>query len=423
MSGVARRAALGAARWMSSQMRCRATDGALIVPPSGPGSVGDEAMCEALACALARAGVTPITLLARAGVAPWPRLAGIERWANPTGPSAIRVAKVLSLMREHRFVFVVGADCVDGHYSPANSVQLLTLVDCAARMGCVSTLVGCSYKNGAHPDTGAALRAMHRDARLCSRDPVSRDRMARACGRPIELVADAAFMLEPQELSSDREVVESWFRAQAGRPIVGVNFNRQVLASDDSGRVDALLSSYASVLGRAHGERGASIVLIPHDYRREPNDETYADRLFARLSPELGDRVLRLPGRRTPGEIKHVAGMVDVVLTGRMHLAIACLGRGTPPACVTYQGKFEGLMKHFGLEGMTLDPERACDAGALWEMVSGAMARSGAMREQILSRLGSISAMSRQNFPDELRTRIEASLAAEEGSVQERVAV
>lgn len=87
-------------------------------------------------------------------------------------------------------------------------------------------------------------------------------------------------------------------------------------------------------------------------------------------------------------------------------------------------------MRHFGLEGMTLDPESACDAGALWEMVSGAMSRSGAMREQILSRLESISAMSRQNFPDDLRAKIEESLAAEKGAAgrdsgagRERVAV
>ncbi|MDX9911677.1 MAG: polysaccharide pyruvyl transferase family protein [Phycisphaerales bacterium] len=424
MSGVARELMHGAARAFSSMSRSRANDGALIIPPAGPGSLGDEAMCEAVACMLRRAGVSPITLLARPGLAPWPDLGGVGAYVDPSGGGVVRSARVLSLMRRHRYLFVIGADCIDGHYSVANSVQLITLVDCGARMGCIATLVGSSYKAGARSETARALRRVHPPARLCSRDPVSQERMSAASGRTIQLVADAAFMLEPRELMSDQELVRGWIEAQGDRPILGVNFNHQVLHGASQESVDALHASYVEVIRRSHRELDASILLIPHDYRREPNDATYADRLFARLSPELGDRILRLPGRRTPGEIKHVAGMVDVVLTGRMHLAIACLGRGTPPACVTYQGKFEGLMRHFGLEGMTLDPERACDADALWVMVSGAMSRSAAMREQIRSRLESIQAMSRQNFPDELRSKIEASLSAErDGAPRERVAV
>ena len=41
--------------------------------------------------------------------------------------------------------------------------------------------------------------------------------------------------------------------------------------------------------------------------------------------------------------------MVDLVLTGRMHLAIAALGMGTPPLCVAYMDKFEGLFHLFDI--------------------------------------------------------------------------
>jgi len=41
-----------------------------------------------------------------------------------------------------------------------------------------------------------------------------------------------------------------------------------------------------------------------------------------------------------------------------MHLSIAALGAGTPILGVTYQGKFEGLIKHFSLpDGVLSSPK------------------------------------------------------------------
>jgi polysaccharide pyruvyl transferase WcaK-like protein len=38
-----------------------------------------------------------------------------------------------------------------------------------------------------------------------------------------------------------------------------------------------------------------------------------------------------------------------------MHFVIACLGTGVPALGASYQGKFEGLYRHFGISTLLLD--------------------------------------------------------------------
>ncbi len=146
--------------------------GALIYPPSGPGSLGDEAMANGVAESLRAAGVSPVKLFARRGVVEWPSIPGVERYEREPASAIASLARLLKLFRRYRYVFVVGADCIDGHYAVQNSVRLLTVIDAAARAGCVSTLLGSSFSDRAHPDSCEALRHISHSARICARDPI-----------------------------------------------------------------------------------------------------------------------------------------------------------------------------------------------------------------------------------------------------------
>lgn len=54
---------------------------------------------------------------------------------------------------------------------------------------------------------------------------------------------------------------------------------------------------------------------------------------------------------KVPGaaNIKAITGLMDGVVSSRMHLAIAALGMNVPVLVSDYQGKFSGLFKHFRL--------------------------------------------------------------------------
>ena len=74
-----------------------------------------------------------------------------------------------------------------------------------------------------------------------------------------------------------------------------------------------------------------------------------AEDCYNAFTATFPDRVEMLRPPLNAWELKHLAGMVDLVLTGRMHLAIAALGMGTPPLCVAYMDKFEGLFHLFNI--------------------------------------------------------------------------
>lgn len=397
--------------WDRITGRARRRVGALIFPPAGPGSLGDEAMANGVAESLRAAGVSPVKLFARRGVNEWPTIPGVERYEHEPESRVRSMLRLLALFRRYRYVFVVGADCIDGHYAVQNSVRLLNVVDAAARAGCVSTLLGSSFSADAHADACDALRKISPRARLCARDPISQDRMAAVTGRTPLLVADAAFLVEPCALSPHLAPMMKWIDDQhaAGCMVLGVNFNHQVFPHGTPvATIDALLASFAAALRTISSSYpGLSILLIPHDYRGPESDPAYATRLSEQLSATLGDRLMTVPGRCVTGEISAIVDRIDAVFSARMHLAILSFSRGKPVACVRYQGKFIGLFRHFGLDDLYLSGEEASDPARLTALLKdlidyrapiSVLVRAGLLRTRELARL---------NLPESVRPVIQ----------------
>lgn len=87
--------------------------------------------------------------------------------------------------------------------------------------------------------------------------------------------------------------------------------------------------------------------LISHDYRGNDGDDRCLREIYDNLKQNYSDRLLYTTAKLTAGELKATAGLMDMIITGRMHLAIAALGMGIPVAVITYQDKFQGLLEHF----------------------------------------------------------------------------
>lgn len=377
--------------------------GVLLIPPSGPGSVGDEAMVSALAVACGRAGIERVDLLARPGHKPWPQGLGCTelRWPEQRGFSRARA--IIRMLDEYDSIFVIGADCIDGHYSLRNSLLLLTLADIAARRGAVTTITGASYKRGAAPATARAMRRLHPSVRCCAREQESARRMRETSGREPVVVADCAFLLPPADPPAE---VGRWINAQrsAGRVLLGVNVNRQVLSAAGGNRADDLVAAVDSALLALMRDRDdLALLLIPHDYRSTPSDLEQATQIHNTLKCEVGDRVNCVTGERLPGELKGAAARLDAVFTGRMHLAIAALGSGVPVGCVAYQDKFEGLFAHFEIEPPLLAPSEALDSAQVRTAIESLLANRAAIADQVAQRLPAVMELARTNLPEHLR--------------------
>lgn len=347
------------------------------------GSRGDDAMITAVIDRLG--SVIPdaeihVATLANS-VAEVPRAHMVRLWEIPW-----RLDRVWDQVKEFDAQVVIGADVMDGYYSSVTSMRLWLLADLMARFrgGHRSKLVGFSFNT---TPTWPVVRTIERHVgeqlRINLRDERSRRRFCAATGRDAALVADAAFMLEPQSIEG--LPVAGWIRSQraAGRVLGGLNIHPMLSAQRDVATLDRLVASAAAAVRRTVDEARCSWVMVPHDFRTDHGD---VDMLRSVASlVDRPDHVVVAESPLVAAQIKALASALDVVVSGRMHLAIAALGSGVPAAGITYQGKFDGLfVDHFGLpEGLLLSAEGAEDENAMHDLIAGVVANRAELEEAV----------------------------------------
>lgn len=89
---------------------------------------------------------------------------------------------------------------------------------------------------------------------------------------------------------------------------------------------------------------------------------------------------------------------MDGVVTGRMHFAIACLGMAVPVAALTYQDKFQGLMKHVDLpQDLLLQPSDLADPDKLVSLMLRFHDDMATLRARVEARVPAVMAASALN--------------------------
>lgn len=295
---------------------------------------------------------------------------------------------------------VIGADVMDGYYWPLTVLRALEVCEQGRIRGTSVGVLGFSFNSLPDPYCARALQALNPAIRLFSRDPVSARRFVASIGKDPELVADAAFCLTPR-VSEVVTKVEQWIATEtcSGRTVVG--FNLHLMLLDVNGACDEVtaVKVAAQALSRLISEFNTSIVLIPHDFRGNKNDKTMLLQCLANIPEGLAAHVLLPDSEFLADELKAVAGMCSLVLTGRMHLAIATLGMGMPVAAVAYQDKFEGLFEHFGLPNShIIQPVQLGDPDAVWMWMKSAFLARHSLAQQVQQKLPKIMELSRMNF-------------------------
>jgi len=360
------------------------------------------AACQGLVCR----GVTHITAVTSKHDDRWPEAgASLEHLSLPglfMYASWSDSVRFVWATRRHAAFCMIGADVLDGHYSLERSLHRIALVALASRAGLDTRIFGFSFNESAPQEIKNAFRNLPSNVRLCARDPVSRVRIANDVGRDVELVADLAFLLKSDENSPLSQEVIEWINERRAQShlIVGVSLNGHVLKSNKEVTIAELLASYAAALHcLAQEQVGVSLVLLPHDFRNgDKSDYALLRRLLDLLPEQMRQSSRLLEPPFTAAQVKGISGHLDFAVTGRMHLAIACLGRGTPVVCISYQGKLEGLADYFEIRKIVLSPSEACDEVRLGGVVRWVAANREILRVQINARLARVSALSEQNF-------------------------
>ncbi|WP_294447316.1 polysaccharide pyruvyl transferase family protein [uncultured Mailhella sp.] len=346
----------------------------LIVPPDdGCGSFGDHAMLLSLLCGMKkrRPDVVPAVFLReRRGEDGFLAAHGMNVrhiGARDGRPLLERFAEAAAAF-DH--VVFMGADILDGGYGHACSLQQFGMMERAHALSLPVDVLGFSFRSTEDPVILDAVRSVSSFARLHVRDAVSFGRLAAAGCSGLVQVADLAFLFDENAVPPSPQVsaVLDEVRRLRAQGLHPVGLHAVALKADGYlGFFDRLARAFADV-------PGAVAVLLPHDSR--VYEDKHSDReLLGRLAAYFSSRGLPLVNAvaACPDEaaVKRVAAALDVVVTSRMHLAIAAMSRNVPAVSFAYQGKFEGLYRFFEFdEPLALN---AADFGA--EDLAGLMKR------------------------------------------------
>lgn len=382
-----------------AQRRFRNQTRALIVPPADEGSLGDAAMLNAAMATLRERGVGEVDLLLKPG---WNALHAFDRQIDAShyfyGGWRRKYLPIRASLGRYSHAYFVGADVVDGVYNPGSVRRRLAVLSDVVRSGGQATVLGCSFSET--PDHGCveALRALPPSVRINARDPVSRGRMESILGRPVALVADLAFLLPADSAAPGAIDAIGWIEARrrAGDRVVGLNAN-YLIDSKHPGFSAQLGPLLAGLLAK-----DISVLLVPHDTRTDRSDRHILEEARAAIGPGFEDRV-RLLEPDSPGMIKAVLGKLDLVVTGRMHVAILTMGAGRPALSFGYQGKFEGLYQIMGLAGQGLLLPPSALVGRFDEVMEAIMRQLDMADEssaRIAMALPAVRDMALANFAD-----------------------
>lgn len=394
-----------------------------IVPPAKSGNIGDEAMICGIREGILQStdgSITPRFAIANHGLRdshrrlfgpgrsyssfrfsfPGSRDIAPKRWIKSYWNARARrvVGRAGSL-------FVIGADMLDGAYRPNASLALMEIADEAALAGIPSTITGFSFNQNPDRRCVEKLQSIAERVRLCVRDPHSYERVVEHVGDRAIYVADVAFMLPPDPNSSDASAMIEWIERQRSRGdfILGLNLNP--LLSSHFGMasyrdlVAVALQAIQRFSERIGSEQNVSIVGIPHDRRQSPSDFELLLELERQIPLSAKKLEMQtLPDTVSAGTVKAVCGHLNLLLTGRMHAAIAALGQGTPVMPIDNQGKVRGLLDHFQIPEFAVSRDLLNQPDELAERLDDAAQREQELRQTISRRWPYVRALSMRNF-------------------------
>ncbi len=352
---------------------------ALLLPTADPGNLGDEAFFAGAVEELREMGYQRVCVISFHSEKVW-KVPGAETVVlalhhNPAGSEYIRFVDFASRFTHF---FIWGADILDGSQGLRIAIPRFRLANLATTLGLKTSI--CSFSLNSKPADEVIDGFRNLDARvvLYAREEISRERLERHLGPGrVQLSADVAFLLRPDHTASLARETAAWVaeRKQAGKIVMGLNIND-------------MLCYYLH---------------IPHNIHVNPTPHNTDDFALAAIFNETLPEELRNDSRMLPRtvratEVRAACSYVDFVFSGRMHLTIASLSEGTPVFAVAYQGKFEGLFRHFGLEKMLVTEADLMDPNATAAFLENGIRRLPRIREQIGRRLPVVKDLARLNL-------------------------
>lgn len=287
-------------------------------------------------------------------------------------------------------LFVIGADMMDGGYSPATSARIWQIAAAVRLSGARARILGFSWKGKVADRVRRAARiAIAIGVEVATRDVDSHNRFAGEIGSDALNASDIVFATPALSQANPISRTQSRpTRLNEDRPTALLNVSALISARYDYIEehrrvVDALLTN------------GWEVVLLPHVWNPSSDDRVVVRALFESL--ESQDSVYLMSEALSVAEERALLSTVDLVVTGRMHLAVLSLLEGVVPIVISTQGKVSGLLKLFDLEDHCIDFSEGYGS-RIASIVAGPRSALGDAQAKVRQRLPGVVAAAKLNF-------------------------
>lgn len=238
-------------------------------------------------------------------------------------------------------VLVIGADVLDGGCGHEHALKYYKLMEIADAHAKNVQIQGFSFNKTQDAEITEAVKKVSAFTKLNVRDKFSYDRLKKIGCNNLVQVADMAFCFNEENfaksnyaLSLKEEMIKL---KKSGKRIIGLHLTKSKNEDYNAflNKISDVLSQYSNIVA----------IALPHDYR------VYADKysdfeMCNLICAELKRKnipCINAYGLASEADVKHVIGEADVLITSRMHIAIAALSKSVPTISFVYQNKFEGL--------------------------------------------------------------------------------
>jgi len=328
---------------------------AVIVPPSGYGSIGDDAMVRVLIRSTEKQNLTPI-ILGGYDADTWAHIGDVK--TADSRKKTITAVNLVMLLLKSRNLYIIGADIMDGHYDTSSVYKRLKLAKLFSKIGIDVRITGFSFND--HPNkTVCGMFNQIENTKLFLRDALSLERFESKAKREATLSADLAFLTKSSASCENVKNIMDWVdqKKNSGGIVIIININWLPFRSSNV-TVDELIARYTEICLEVSSkiDNRVSFLMVPNDFRDPDHlgDRRLAQLLYNSLSTTLGDDSKLVDVDFNAEDLKLFSKKCDFVITGRMHLAIITATNGIPAFSVSYQSKFAGFYELIGMDSVEL---------------------------------------------------------------------
>lgn len=374
----------------------------IVLPPAGPGSLGDEAILKGFIRHKERA--TKKFCIITYGNHFYNYLScqnigflNMEKFLCQ-GSWKGKFSLVRAVAKFDEF-YCLGTDVLDGFYSEDESLRRLEVVKLAVNLGLACSVIGFSFNDSRNMACINAFRRLPKQVKLCCRDKESAERLSRVTDRFVAWTGDLAFLSRPEFENDCVKKVRNWIGSREGQGCIFMGININFLHIKHFLNQDGMVRRYCEILNfLKEKNKKLNFVFISHDSRGDVNDYTLAERVYEHLGDGVKSDCYFVSHDAGADEVKAICGFLDAVFTGRFHLAIACLGQGTPVSIIDYQGKVYGIASFVGINNYVVSMEQLVRGSGVFNVLSSLINDRSEVRKIIQQVSPKLVELAKKNF-------------------------